>query len=171
VINSLAATEFLSQNSNNQIYCIYNLKIHWSNHSSCMLVCNWPHSVGQNHFFVMMLFNRDSAIQTTSRRICTIYKLENLVPCQQSGRCDIPSRTPNYPKHHSSGWRELSVRTFFCVEKLQIAPACIRPNVSTARLDDSQCSTSFRISFQNIVMGSSLQPSWRSGFPSGRAHP
>jgi hypothetical protein len=28
-----------------------------------LLVCNWPHSVGQNHFFVKMLFNRDSAIQ------------------------------------------------------------------------------------------------------------
>jgi hypothetical protein len=28
-----------------------------------LLVCNWPHSVGQNHFFVQMLFNRDSAIQ------------------------------------------------------------------------------------------------------------
>jgi len=32
-----------------------------------VLVCNWPHSVGQNHFFVMMLFNRDSAIQSASR--------------------------------------------------------------------------------------------------------
>jgi len=27
-----------------------------------LLVCNWPHSVGQNHFIGMMLFNRDSAI-------------------------------------------------------------------------------------------------------------
>jgi hypothetical protein len=27
-----------------------------------LLVCNWPHSVGQNHFIVMMLLNRDSVI-------------------------------------------------------------------------------------------------------------
>jgi hypothetical protein len=27
-----------------------------------LFVCNWPHSVGQNHFFVKMLFIRDSAI-------------------------------------------------------------------------------------------------------------
>jgi hypothetical protein len=27
-----------------------------------LLVCNLPHFVGQNHFFVMMLFNKDSAI-------------------------------------------------------------------------------------------------------------
>jgi hypothetical protein len=28
-----------------------------------VLVCNWPHSIGQNHLFVKMLFNKDSAIQ------------------------------------------------------------------------------------------------------------
>jgi hypothetical protein len=28
-----------------------------------LLVCDWLHSVGQNHFFVMMHLNRDSAIQ------------------------------------------------------------------------------------------------------------
>jgi hypothetical protein len=27
-----------------------------------LLVCNWLHSVGQNHFYVMMLLNRDSTI-------------------------------------------------------------------------------------------------------------
>jgi hypothetical protein len=39
----------------------------------------------------MMLFNRDSAIQSASRRFCTIYKSENLVPCQPSGRPTVQS--------------------------------------------------------------------------------
>jgi hypothetical protein len=41
-----------------------------------------------------MLFNRNSAIQRASRRFCTVYKSENLVPCQPSGRRDIPSGRP-----------------------------------------------------------------------------
>jgi hypothetical protein len=36
---------------------------------SILLVCNWPHSVGQNHFIIMMLFNRDSAIQKSFQKI------------------------------------------------------------------------------------------------------
>jgi hypothetical protein len=35
----------------------------------------------------------------------------------------------------------IPVRTFLCVEKLQTAPACIRPDYSAARPDDTQCST------------------------------
>lgn len=42
----------------------------------------------------MMLLNRDSAIQSSSRRFCTIYKLEKLDPLQPSGRRDIPFRHP-----------------------------------------------------------------------------
>jgi len=57
-------------------------------------VCNWLHSVGQNHFYVMMLLNRDSAIQSASRRFCTIYKSEKSNPLQLSGRRDIPSGRP-----------------------------------------------------------------------------
>jgi hypothetical protein len=68
-----------------------------------LLVCNWPHFVGQNHFFVIMLSNRDSAIQSASKRFCTVYK---------SGKfCSLPAvwmtwhtvRTPNCPKYHPSG--------------------------------------------------------------------
>jgi len=33
------------------------------------LVRNWPHSVGQNHFFLKMIFNRDSAIQKCFQKI------------------------------------------------------------------------------------------------------
>jgi hypothetical protein len=59
-----------------------------------LLACSWPHSVGQNHFFVMMLFNRDSAIQSASRRFCTVSKSENSVPSQSSRQHDIPSGCP-----------------------------------------------------------------------------
>jgi hypothetical protein len=115
------------------------------------LVCNWPLSVGQNHFFVMMLLNRDFAIQSASKRFCTVYKSENSIPCQLSGRPSVHSNfrpdDENFPSGPSSVSRSFelfllaSVRTF-----------------SVARPDDTQCSTSYGISFQNIDMGSSLQP-------------
>jgi hypothetical protein len=78
-----------------------------------LLGCNWLHFVGQNHFYVMMHLNRDSAIQKPSRRLCTIYKLEKSDPLQPSGRRDIPFGRPtiqsiicldveNFPSEHSS---------------------------------------------------------------------
>jgi hypothetical protein len=60
-----------------------------------LLVCNWPNSVGQNHFFVIILLNRDFAIQSASKRFCTIYKLEKSDPLQPSRRHDIPSGCPS----------------------------------------------------------------------------
>jgi hypothetical protein len=94
-----------------------------------LLVCSWPHSVGQNHFFVKMLLNRDSAIQSASRRFYTVYKSEKSDPLQPSRRRDIPSGRPhvqsifrpneeNFPSGPSSMLRSLkllqlaSVRTF-----------------------------------------------------------
>jgi hypothetical protein len=62
--------------------------------ASYVLVCNWLHYVGQNHFFVMMHLNRDSAIQSSSRRFCTVYKPEKSDPLQPFGRRDIPSGRP-----------------------------------------------------------------------------
>jgi hypothetical protein len=136
-----------------------------------MLVCNCPHSVGQNYFFVKMLFNKDSAIQSASRRFCTIYKSEKFGSLPAVRTTCHTVRTPNYPKHHPFRRRELSVRTFLYVKKLRTAPTCIRQDILAACPDDSHCSTSFRISFQNTVLGRSLQPSGRRGFPYGRAHP
>jgi hypothetical protein len=129
----------------------------------------------------MMISNRDSAIQSAFKRFCLVYKSENSAPCQPSGRRVIPSGRPSVqsigrpdevsylPDSHL--FKASSVQTFPCVEKFRTAPACIRPDVSAARPDDTQCSTSFRISFQNIVMGRLLQPSGRRGFLSGPAHP
>jgi hypothetical protein len=153
-----------------------------------MLVCNWSHSVGQNHFFVNMLFIRDSAIQKYSRRFYTICKSENSVPCQQSGRRVIPSGCPaiqciNRPdnvtyrpnahqtKASSVRTTWIPIRTFLCVEKLWTALACISPDVSAARPDDSQCSTKLQIFFPKSNMGRLPQPSGRHRFPSGHATP
>jgi hypothetical protein len=135
-----------------------------------MLVCNWLHSVGQNHFSIKMFFNRDSAIQSASRRFCIIYKSEKSDSLQPSRQRDIPFGHPtvqsiirpddeNFPSGPSSVSRSFLT-----------APACIRPDVSAARLDDTRCSTSYRISFQNTDMGRLLQPFGGCGFPSGRAH-
>jgi hypothetical protein len=74
-------------------------------------------------------------------------------------------------KQHPSGRRELSVRTFLCVEKLRTILACIRSDVSAARPDATQCSISYGISFQNTDMGRQLQPFERCGFQSGHTHP
>jgi hypothetical protein len=46
-------------------------------------------------------------------------------------------------KHHPSRRRELTVRAFLYFEKLWTAPACIRPDVSAARSDATQCSTRY----------------------------
>jgi hypothetical protein len=134
-----------------------------------LLVCNWQHSVGQNKFFVMMLFNRDFTIQSASRGFCTIYKSKNSVPCQPSERCVIPSGRPTVQSIIRSDDENFPSGPSSVSRSFESALACIRPNVSAARLDDSQCSTSFRISFQNTVMGRSLQSSGRRRFP--YAHP
>jgi hypothetical protein len=106
-----------------------------------LLVCNWLHSVGQNHFYVMMHLNRDSAILKSSRRLCSVYKSEKLDPWLPSGRHDIPSGRPtvqsiispedeNFPSGPSSVSRSFkllqlaSVRTF---QQHVRTPLSVRP--------------------------------------------
>jgi len=89
-----------------------------------LLVSNWLHSVGQNHFFVKMLLNRDSAIQSAFRRFCTIYKLEKLDPLQPSGRRDIPSSIirpddENFPSGPSSMSRSFELLQLASVRMFQ----------------------------------------------------
>jgi hypothetical protein len=153
-----------------------------------VLVCNWPHSVRQNHFFAKMPFIWDSAIHKCSRRFCTICKSKNSVPCQPSGRRVIPSGCPaiqciNRPddvtcrpdahqtKASSVRTTWIPVRTFLCVEKIRIAPACIRPDDSAAHPDDLQCSIKLQDFFPNTDMGRLLQLSERNGFPFRLLHP
>jgi len=59
-----------------------------------LLVCDWLHYVGQNHFYVMMHLNRDSAIQSSSRRFCTVYNSVKSDPLQPFRRRDISSGRP-----------------------------------------------------------------------------
>jgi hypothetical protein len=82
-----------------------------------------------------------------------------------SQRNRIPCIRPDVQlsKHHQSRRKELSVRTFLCVQKLRTDPGCIHPDVSATRPDALQCSTSKQISYQNINMGRQLHPSGRHG--------
>jgi len=129
-----------------------------------------------------MHFNRDSIIQSTSRRFCTDYKSENSIPCKPSGRRVVPSGRPavqsfsrpddvSYlPDAHqtkvSSVWTTwIPVRTLLYVEKLRPIPACICPDVSATRPDDSQCSTRIplktpsgrRTGWEAFVLGYTLE--------------
>jgi hypothetical protein len=84
-------------------------------------------------------------------QLCTVCKSENSVPCQPSGLRVIPSGHPavqclNRPDAHKTKassvrttW--IPVRTFLYVAKLRTGLAYICPNVSAARLDNSQCLT------------------------------
>jgi hypothetical protein len=150
----LTSQVFLSQNGQK-----------WS-----LLVCNWLHSVGQNHFYVKILFIRDSVIFRALflEDSAQIPSQKNRIPCIRSD--DVIFR-PNVQlsKHYPSGRRELSIWTFLCVEKLQTILSCIRPDISATRLEAVQCSTSYGISFQNTDMGRQLQPFGRCVFPSGRS--
>jgi hypothetical protein len=52
-----------------------------------VLVCNWLHFVGQNHFYVMMLIIQECCfIQSLHFSL----NLKGSVPLQPSGLCDIP---------------------------------------------------------------------------------
>jgi hypothetical protein len=124
-----------------------------------VLVCDWLHFVGQNHFYVMMLFVQGYCFIRSLhfsfvllRRLCAEFKAVSTIPLQLFGR-----------------W-ELSVQTFLCMEKLQTASACIRPDNSTARPNTVHCPISYGISFQNTDMGRQLQSSGRCVFQYGCAH-
>jgi hypothetical protein len=149
--------------------------------NNVLLVYNWPHSVGQNHFFVKMFFIRDSDIQKCSKRFCTVCKTEKSGSLPAVRTTCHPVRTLICPLHQPSGRRVkpsertstkassvrttwIPVRTFLYVEKHRTAPACIRP-------DDPQCSIKLQDFLPNTDMGRLLQPSKRHGFPSRRAHP
>jgi hypothetical protein len=64
-----------------------------------LLVCDWLHSVGQNHFYVMMLiiqgccFIRSLHFSFELQRIlCAEFKSVSSIPLQLSGRCVILPR-------------------------------------------------------------------------------
>jgi hypothetical protein len=128
-----------------------------------LLVCNWLHSVGQNHFFAMMLLNKVSLFRVLLEDSAS---QKNRIPCSRS---DDVTYCQDAQLSKASSVR--MTRTFrpdlpLC-RKLRIAPACICSDVLATCPDDTQCSTSYGISFHNTDMGRSLQLSGRCGFPSG----
>jgi hypothetical protein len=141
---------------------------------------------GQNHLYVKMLCNRDSAIQKCFGKFCTNCKLEKPVPCQPSGRCVIPfgrpsvhtssrpddvSYCPDARQTKASSVRTtwISVRTLLCIEKLLFQLTSIQTSQQPVRTPLS-IRPSFRF-FPKSNMGKLLQSSRRRGFPSRRASP
>jgi hypothetical protein len=138
-----------------------------------LLVCNWLHSVGENHFLVMILLYKGSNIFKSlliqsygSISFCTDPSQRNRIPCFHSDvvlpseRCDISSRLSTLQASSVQ-----TMRTF----RLDI-PLCQEPsNCSSLHLSGllsntsgrSKCSTGWKISFQNTNLGRQLQPSGR----------
>jgi len=135
-----------------------------------LLVCDWLHPIGQNHFHVMMLI-KQGCCYFQSLHFSYMLQEDSVHNSRQCSSSPLhPSRSRDissglsFVKHHPSRRRELSFRTPFCVQKLRTVPSCIRPDVSTTRPDALQCSTSKRISFPITDMGRQLQPSRRRGY-------
>jgi hypothetical protein len=89
-----------------------------------LLICNWLHSTGQNHFHVMMLFIRGLVIFRSLffrdmflEDSAPISSQRNLIPCICPDDV-IFYPDPELSKHHPFGRRELSVWTFLYVQKL-----------------------------------------------------
>jgi len=132
-----------------------------------LLVCNWLHSIGQNHFYIMLLFNRGYHLiqsllfrDVLQSRFCTYSKSKKLDPKISSGRPCQPSGRLSV-KQHPSRWPCYSVRTPIKVQKLRTVQGYIRSDVSATRPNTIQCSTRKRISFSDTDMGRQLQPSGR----------
>jgi hypothetical protein len=122
------------------------------------------------------MLHRDSTIQKCFR----VRRFS--VPCQPSRRPSHPVRTPichcsirpdavpycpdsRQTKPHPSGRRVSPSRP--STMSRRFCPACIRPDVSAARLDTSQYSNSLRF-FPSSNKGKIDQPSGRCGIPSRR---
>jgi hypothetical protein len=121
--------------------------------------------------------NRDSTIQSdVNKSACKSEEFQ--VPCQPSGRSSHPVWTPICPlfhpsgrcvipsgrqtdKHHPSGRRAPSVRTPTLYREASV-PACIRPDISTARPDVYQFSNGSLIlsKFQEREDRSTVRTMW-----------
>jgi hypothetical protein len=142
--------------------------------------------IGQNHFYVKMLFNRDSTIQKCSKNSALFTSQRFWFPASRpddvSSRLDthlsiVPAvrttchtiRMPNRPKPHPTGRRGFTIRTLLCIEKLLFQLASVRTSQQPVQttLSDRLASDFFSSSNK----GRLLQPSGQRGFPSGRAHP
>jgi len=83
------------------------------------------------------MFLEDSAQISSQRNRIPCIRLDDVIFCPEA----------QLSRHHPSGRREISVRTFLYVEKLQTVPSCIRLDISAARPDAIQCSIIYGIFF------------------------
>jgi len=82
---------------------------HGSYWPTFLLVCDWVHFVGQNHFYVILFINQGCCLYSestfqlcASRRFCADFKTEKLNPLYPSESSSV--------KQHLSGQRDLSIR-------------------------------------------------------------
>jgi hypothetical protein len=118
-----------------------------------MLVCNWLHSVEQNHFYVMMLLYKGSVIFRSlliqsygSRRFCTNSKSEKSDPLHSSRRRDILFGRSTVQASSVRMTRTFCLDLPLCREALncsKLHPFGCLSNTSGA----VQCSFSYRIFF------------------------
>jgi hypothetical protein len=146
---------------------------------SFLLVCKWSHSIGKNHFIVMMLFNRDSAIQKCFQKILHSLQVRKFgsLPAVRTPSCQAIQmmchtiRTPIRLKHHPSGRHRFSSGPFSVSRSFELLQLASVGTIQQPVWMTLSVRSRFKISFQNTDMGRLLQPSRRHGFPSGPTHP
>jgi hypothetical protein len=117
-----------------------------------------------------MLLNRDSAIQSASRKFYPVYKSEILVPCQPSRRRVIPSGRPTVQSIIRPNDVDFRPDLLLCREASNCSSLHPFGRFRSPSGRPSVFDQSFRISFQNTNMGRLLQQSRRRGFSFGRSH-
>jgi hypothetical protein len=125
-----------------------------------MLVCNWPHSVGQNHFIVNVLFNRDSTIQKRFRKSALCTSKKNRFPVSRLDDRAIPFGRPSV--HCSIRLDDMYFRPDPSLYREASVPACIRLDDSTARPDALQYSIKLPILFKIIYgkIAATVRTTW-----------
>jgi len=84
-----------------------------------VLVCKWPNSVGKNHFFVNMLFNRDSTIQKCFQKILHSLQVRKFSSLSAVWTTCHTFWTSICPKHQPSGRSPVS-RSFELLQHASI---------------------------------------------------
>jgi hypothetical protein len=147
-----------------------------------VLVCNWPYSVEQNHFFVMMLFNRDSAIQKCFQKILHSLQVRKFGSLPAFRKMCHTVRTPNCPKHHPFGRCDIpsgrsTIHSIIGADDMDFRsdlPLCreasncssLHPSrLSAARPDDTQCSTKLQDFFPKHKCGKIAATVWTMWIP------
>jgi hypothetical protein len=109
-----------------------------AHHSATYVRTRWQYHPDSHQCLQTLNCSRLHPSGLNGKSSCCYLEFEKIL----AFHCIRPEDVIFYPNaqlsnHHLSGRRELSIQTFPCVEKLQIALACIRPDDSAARLTPS----------------------------------